>query len=360
MIHYWARLGALVPGLVNAITQSPGIAALAKLASGMPAQRRIPPFAPYTFTEWFRHRPQPDSSTGRRVVLWPDTFNNHFHPRTAVAAVRVLERAGCRVEVPAAPVCCGRPLYDYGMLDTAKAWLLDTARTLKDQIQEGVPIVGLEPSCVAVFRDEARELLPDREDIKRLSAQTFTLSEFLRDIRFEFPALHRKAIVHGHCHHKAIMKMDAEEQALHAMGLDCKVLDAGCCGMAGSFGFERDHYDVSMKVGERVLLPAVREAPRDTLIVADGFSCRTQIEQATDRRALHLADVLEMAAREGANGPRGEYPERDYVPDYGPYAEPVAAVALAAGALAGASMLMYLLVRRARGRRQPVTAVSRP
>src|SRR5205807_10062483 len=123
-------------------------------------------------------------------------------------------------------------------------------------------------------------------------------------------------IVHAHCHHHAVMKFDAEEQVLRDAGLDCRVLDSGCCGMAGSFGFERDHYDVSMKVGERVLLPAVREAPKDTLIVADGFSCREQIAQSTDRRALHLAEVLDMAAHDGPGGPAGDYPERHYLSDY--------------------------------------------
>jgi Fe-S oxidoreductase len=139
-----------------------------------------------------------------------------------------------------------------------------------------------------------RELLPDREDAKRLASQVFLLSEFLNDRHVPYPQLHRKALVHAHCHHHSVMKFDAEEQALRSMGLTFEVLDSGCCGMAGSFGFERDHYDISMKVGERVLLPAVRRAPKDVLIVADGFSCRTQIAQSTNRRALHLAELIEM------------------------------------------------------------------
>jgi FAD/FMN-containing dehydrogenase/Fe-S oxidoreductase len=317
LIHYWARLASHLPNVVNLVTQAPGLSALAKLAAGMPRQRRIPPFAPYTFTQWFRYRPRQQRVSGRRVVLWPDTFNNHFHPRTAIAAVHVLERAGFDVEVPSAPVCCGRPLYDYGMLDMAKRWLGDTLAVLAPAIEAGVPVVGLEPSCVAVFRDEMRELLPEREDAKRLAGQTFLLSELLEQERFQYPKLYRRALVHGHCHHKAVMKFDAERRALEAMGLTLDVLDSGCCGMAGSFGFERGHYDVSMKVGEEVLLPALRLASRDTLIIADGFSCREQIAQATDRRALHLADVIAMAEREGASGPAGDYPESRYVPDYG-------------------------------------------
>ena len=317
LIHYWARVAALMPDLVNLVTQTPGLRTVAKLASGMPLERRIPAFAPFTFQEWFRTRRAPVDRTARHVILWPDTFNNHFHPRTAIAAVRALESAGFRVRVPTHPVCCGRLLYDYGMLDTAKRWLLQTLDALAPDIEAGVPLVGLEPSCVAVFRDEMRELLPDHENAKRLARQTFVLSEFLNQVGFRYPTLHRTAVVHGHCHHKAIMTFEAERQALRAIGVEANLLDSGCCGMAGSFGFERQHYDISMKVGERALLPAVRSAPKDTLIVADGFSCRTQIADATDRRALHLADVIAMAGRDGVDGPIGDYPERGYVADYG-------------------------------------------
>jgi hypothetical protein len=201
-------------------------------------------------------------------------------------------------------------------VDAARRWLEQTLDTMAPEIDAGVPIVGLEPSCVAVFRDEMRELLPAREDAKRLSRQTFLLSEYLNRERFAYPQLQRKAVVHGHCHHKAVMKIDGEEEALRAMGLDVELLDSGCCGMAGSFGFEAAHYDVSMKVGEQVLLPAVRSAPRDTIIVADGFSCRTQIAQATDRRALHLAELIELAAGGGPTLPNEEFPERRAVPSY--------------------------------------------
>jgi Fe-S oxidoreductase len=189
---------------------------------------------------------------------------------------------------------------------------------------------------VAVFRDELRDLLPRDEAATRLSRQVLLLSEFLEQKAPEFrvPALERRAMVHAHCHHTAIMTFDAERAVLKRMGLEADVLDSGCCGMAGSFGFERDHYEVAMKVGERVLLPAVRAAARDTLVVADGFSCREQIAQATDRRALHLADLLQMAMREGPHGPAGDYPERKYVPNYARRVSPVAsAITVAAGVL---------------------------
>jgi Fe-S oxidoreductase len=298
-----------------------------------------------TFTQWARRRPRQRSDGRDRVILWPDTFNNHFHPQTAVHAVRALERAGFSVDVPQTPLCCGRPLFDYGLLTTAKAWLTNVLGTLDGDIAAGVPIVGLEPSCVAVFRDELRELLPRHENARRLSRQVFLLSEFLRDRKVALPSLHRDALVHGHCHHKAVMKFDAEQDVLRDIGLNVRVLESGCCGMAGSFGFERGHYDISMKVGERVLLPEVRSAPSDELVVANGFSCRTQIAQATRRRALHLADVLEMAAVDGVHGPAGDFPERRYVTSYEGPPSLRTRVAVA-GAAIGIGAAAYALLRR--------------
>ena len=347
LIHWWARLASFMPRTVNVITHTPGLREIAKLAAGMPLARDVPAFAPQTFQDWFRRRPRPDTADRPHVILWPDTFNNHFHPRTAIAAVHVLERAGFHVDVPVRSLCCGRPLYDYGMLALAKVWLRDILQALGPQIKAGIPVVGLEPSCVAVFRDEMKEMLPANEDAKRLSRQTFTLSEFLEQKadRFRYPALHRKAIVHGHCHHKAIMKMVDDTKVLDAMGLEYEMLDSGCCGMAGSFGFERKHYDVSMQVGELVVLPAVRRASKDTLLVADGFSCREQIAQATDRRALHLAEVLQMAMDDGPSGPSGDYPERTWVADYAAEARSTSRRALMALGV-GAALLACVAVGR--------------
>jgi Fe-S oxidoreductase len=228
------------------------------------------------------------------VLLWADTFNDHFHPATAMAAVEVLEAAGCRVEVLGPSLCCGRPLYDYGMLDLAKLLLRRAMRTLRPYLDAGVPIVGLEPSCVAVFRDELLNLYPDDAQAQRLSRHFFLFGEFLSKLGYRPPRLKRTAIVHGHCHQKAVMGMSADEQMLKRLGLDYRLLDSGCCGMAGGFGFEAAHYDVSIKAGERVLLPAVRKAG-DELVIADGFSCREQIRQQTGREALHLAEVLRLA-----------------------------------------------------------------
>jgi Fe-S oxidoreductase len=170
--------------------------------------------------------------------------------------------------------------------------------TLRPAIRAGVPVIGLEPSCVSVFRDEMVNLLPHDQDAHRLRRQVFTLAEYL-DLRgWRPPVLHRRALVHGHCHQKSVLNFDADKRVLDRLELDVEIPDSGCCGMAGSFGFESRHYDVSMAVGDRVLLPAARRAPAETLLIADGFSCREQIAQATGRRALHLADVLAMAVRQ--------------------------------------------------------------
>ncbi len=298
-VNRWARLASLAPWLANFFTQTPGLSALAKLAGGISQRRRIPPFARETFKDWFRRRP-PRNQDRPPVILWPDTFNNYFHPDVAKAAVEVLEDAGFQVWVPEASLCCGRPLYDFGMLDDAKAMLREIMTTLRPQIQAGVPLVGLEPSCLAVFRDELTNLFPDEHDARRLHDQSFVLSEFLKKHAegYRPPRLERKAIVHGHCHHKSVMGLEDEEELLRDLGLEVEQPEATCCGMAGSFGFEASHYDVSMKLGERALLPAVRRAARDTLVIADGFSCHEQIAQGTGRRPLHVAQVLQMAIRE--------------------------------------------------------------
>ena len=193
-------------------------------------------------------------------MLWVDTFNNHFHPQILQAAVVVLEATGRKIILPEQKLCCGRPLYDFGMLDHAKKMLADILLSMRKEIRADIPVVGLEPSCVSVFRDELKRLFPFDEDAARLSKNAMTLSEFLIEhSQFEFPKLNRKAIVHGHCHDKAVMKMKGEAELYKKIGLEFEVLDSGCCGMAGSFGFEIEHYEISKKCGERILLPRVRE-----------------------------------------------------------------------------------------------------
>ncbi len=316
-VDLFARAASYAPGLVNLTTQLPGLSDLAKLAGSIPARRRIPPFAPQTFQQWWGKKcsagvPPAGERASRPlrrkpVLLWADTFNNHFQPSTARAAVEVLEAAGFQVKVPRGHLCCGRPLYDSGLLDRAKRLLQQIMQTLLPEIEAGTPIVVLEPSCATVFRDELINLFPTDERARALSKQVFLLSEFIdqRAKDFQLPKLARQALVHGHCHHKAIMKMTAEESVLTRMGVKFTAPAPGCCGMAGAFGFEKDKYEISKAIGELELLPAVRRAPTDWLIVADGFSCREQIAQETDRHALHLAEVLQMALRESSQSPDG-------------------------------------------------------
>jgi FAD/FMN-containing dehydrogenase/Fe-S oxidoreductase len=302
LIMFHARLASLAPRLANGVTRAPLLGRTVKRLAGLSPERRLPPFARESFKSWFARRGAVNPH-GTPVVLFADTFSNFLHPGPARAAVAALEDAGFRVIVPPQALCCGRPLYDYGMLTTARKLLERLVGGLRPYVRDGTYVVGVEPSCVAALRDELVNLLAHDEDAKRLSRQTLTLSDFLLHQAPEWrpPVLHRKAIVHRHCHHQAVMGFDPERELLERMELEFEVLDSGCCGLAGSFGFERDHHELSVKIGERRLLPAVREVSADTLVVADGFSCRTQIEQLTDRRALHIAELIEMGIRDGAS-----------------------------------------------------------
>ncbi|HJQ39491.1 MAG TPA: FAD-linked oxidase C-terminal domain-containing protein [Thermoanaerobaculia bacterium] len=301
LIYWWAGIASTMPRVANAMMP------LMKMLGGVASQRTMPRFARKTFRQRFDVERRASArrfvpgglkpAAPRRVVLWPDTFNNHFRPETALAAVEVLERAGYTVTIPKKRVCCGRPLYDWGFLDRAKKLLRETLDVLKPQLDEGLPVIGLEPSCVSVFRDELTNLLPNDASAKQLAKSTLTLSEFLLRENVPLPTLKSKAIVQSHCHHKSVMRFDAEETVLRATGLDLQHPDSGCCGMAGAFGFEGKHYDISMRIGERVILPLVRNASDDTIIIANGFSCREQIEQATGRETQHLAEVLRLAAK---------------------------------------------------------------
>jgi Fe-S oxidoreductase len=298
----------------------------------------MPPFAAEPFHVWFERRGVVNPG-GRPVVLFPDTFNDFLHPEPMKATVEVLEAAGFRVVLPEQPVCCGRPLYDYGMLPTARRFLRRLVDALGPHVNAGTHVVGVEPSCIAVFRDELVNMLPHDQVAKRIALQTLTLAEFLQQHApdWEVPQLHRRALVHGHCHQKAVVGMTAEQELYERMGLDAELLDAGCCGMAGSFGFEAAHYDISVKIGEHRLLPIVRDAPPETLLIADGFSCKTQVEQLTDRRPLHTAQVIKMAMDDGPDGTPGPRPEARY-PDVeldGHRSRRVAAL-LGAGAVAAA------------------------
>ena len=305
MIDKWLRLGSIAPALTNAMNRAPFFSQLISKILHLAPERQLPTLAPQNFRRWAKKNSVPDAAGPaadgqREIILWLDTFNNYLHPETARAAFEVLQQAEFHVRVPHRHFCCGRPLYDFGLLDEAKSYLINILDSLAAPIDAGVHIVVLEPSCASVFRDELCNLFPEMPRAQRLRDQTFLLSEFLERhaAGFQVPKLARKILLHGHCHHKSLMKMKDEESLLRKMGADLQSLDSGCCGMAGPFGFEKEKYAVSQTIGERVLLPAVRQASSDTLILSDGFSCREQIFQATGRRALHLAEVIRLAGGE--------------------------------------------------------------
>jgi len=356
-IHRWARVASVMPALTNLLTHAPLLRSVARFAADVHPNRTIPRFAPYTFKQWLRRSGRQVGVDGHRergVILWPDTFNNHFHPETSQAAFEVLEAAGFEVAVPAENLCCGRPLYDWGVLDGAKRLLIQTLQVLQGPLERGMPVVVLEPSCATVFREELTNFFPHDETAQRLKSQTFLLSEFLekRAPHFDLPKMSARAVVHGHCHHKAIMKMDDEESLLRKMGLEIAMPDSGCCGMAGAFGFEREHYDVSMRCGERVLLPAVRQASTDELIIADGFSCREQIAQSTQRTALHVAEAIHLAMRQEREMDSGEYAEARYLASHKPVeslSATEAALVIGAGALLAGSLVWRFIGRRFNG-----------
>ena len=304
LLPWWGQVAARTPRLVNGLSASPPIARPVKRWLEIAQEREIPKFAKQTFRDWFADRsattaaPAAAPGDGRqRVVLWPDTFTDLFEPDAGKAAVEVLEAAGFAVEVPHKHLCCGRPLYDFGMLTLAKRTLRNVLETLSEPIEAGVPVLVLEPSCASVFRDELRKLMPHDEHARRLTAQTMVLDELLARHApgWAPPNVGRRALIHGHCHHKAVIRGDQGRGLLTRAGVEAEMTKAGCCGMAGSFGYGAgEQYDVSMRIGEQFLLPSVRAAAADTLLVADGFSCRTQITAGTGRRALHTAEVLAL------------------------------------------------------------------
>ena len=350
LIPWWAHLASKLPRLVNAVSQTPVLSGLAKAVVRMAPERRIPAFSEQSFTQWWQaNRAQRRPNEGKdKIVLWPDTFNNYFHAQTAIHAVEVLESAGYDVTVPRRTLCCGRPLYDYGMIELGKTMLREIIETLRPEIEAGTPVVGLEPSCVSVFKDELLNLFPNDKDAHRLSDQTFMLGDFLvRDERWQPPRLARRVVLHGHCHHKSVLGMNGEREALRRLGADVNELDDGCCGMAGAFGFEAgEHYDVSIKCGELSYLPAVRDAAFDDILIGDGFSCREQAMQTTLRQPLHLADVIWLAMRYGPAGPPG-LPELAAMPSVADVRQrAVSDFAVVAGALAAGSFLLLAAMRR--------------
>jgi FAD/FMN-containing dehydrogenase/Fe-S oxidoreductase len=291
-IDWWARGASLVPRLVNALGAIRPVAAPLQALAGIAPQRRLPRFATERFQQWMqRHPPR---SEGQPVVLWSDTFTNYFQPQVGRAAVFVLESLGYHVIVPP-QACCGRPLYDFGLLDSAREYLNAVYQTIAVAAPDpGVPIIVLEPSCFAVFHDESRNMSGDRPIARAIAERVMLFDDFVATHHDAgtLPSVAGEALVHVHCHQQAMAGREPTARALAAVHLRGRILDAGCCGMAGSFGYDTAHYRVSCDVGERVLLPAVRATPLETTVIANGFSCRGQIEQLTGRRAYHFAEVL--------------------------------------------------------------------
>jgi Fe-S oxidoreductase len=284
----WADLAARAPRAVNAVLASRVGGRLAKWSAGMDPRRDVPPFAPRTFRQQWTATP----GDGPAAALWVDSFTDHFAPDVAFAAARVLEAAGYRVQVPGADTCCALTWITTGQLDRARTTLAATVSTLVRLVDAGVPVVGVEPSCTAVLRGDARELVAGPE-AERLAAGTRTLAELLAATPgWEPPSLAGLEVVaQPHCHHASVLGWSADAALLARAGARVTRL-GGCCGLAGNWGVERGHHDVSVTIAEQQLLPAVRDAGPDAVVLADGFSCRTQLDQLSGRQGSHLAELL--------------------------------------------------------------------
>ncbi|MBV9822061.1 MAG: FAD-binding oxidoreductase, partial [Actinobacteria bacterium] len=285
----WSRLATRAPRLANAALRPKPLAALAKRAGGIDRRRPLPEFASQSFRDWFAGRPV---APGEPVLLWVDTWTNAFSPDVGKAAVEVLEAAGCSVRIPDRQVCCGLTWISTGQLDGARRQLRRSLDALAPALAEGIPVVGLEPSCTAVLRSDAAELLPGDARIARLREATRTLAELLTERGWQPPSLAGvEAVAQPHCHQHAVLGFGPDTALLTGAGAQLRTI-GGCCGLAGNFGVERGHYEVSVAVAEQALLPAARAAGPDTVLLADGFSCRTQLDQLSDRTGVHLAQLL--------------------------------------------------------------------
>ncbi|MFD1557479.1 FAD-binding and (Fe-S)-binding domain-containing protein [Paraburkholderia silviterrae] len=316
-IGQWAPFAARLPRIANLMTQTRLLAGLAKRVAGTASSRTLPRFATKTFRKAYGAGMigHDGSSRRRKVMLWVDTFSEHFHPEIALDAVEVLRSAGFDVVLPPKGLCCGRPLYDFGYLDAARRHLEQIMAALAPVFsaqgtdEAPIALVGLEPGCLSVFRDELLKLFPDDTRAQRLSSAVRLFGDFLLEQGYEPPRYEARVLVHAHCHQKSLFGTRAERALLEKMGARFTMLDSGCCGLAGSFGFHPEHSELADAVGEQVLFPAVRDAPEGTIVLTNGFSCREQIRHGTNREALHLAQLLARASR--ANTPGYDTLERD-------------------------------------------------
>jgi Fe-S oxidoreductase len=285
-----ARLGSVTPRITNAVFANRLTASALKMLSGIDSRRELPRFAQQTFKRWFKSRPR---GAGSPLCLWVDTFTEHFAPEVGKAAIDVLEAAGYSVSILGEPACCGLTWISTGQLDHARAQLRRTLDALEPALSSGIPIVGLEPSCVAVFRHDSEKLLPHDPRAKQAASAVKTLAELLSETNSWVPPSIAGVdiLVQPHCHQHAVLGFETDQALLEGAGANVKTL-SGCCGMAGNFGVERGHYEVSVAVAESELLPALRSIKAETVLLADGFSCRTQISQLGGVKALHLAELL--------------------------------------------------------------------
>ncbi|WP_244797619.1 FAD-binding and (Fe-S)-binding domain-containing protein [Caballeronia grimmiae] len=308
-IGQWAPIASKFPRLMNFLTSAPVLASIGKRIAGVAPQRNLPRFATTTFRRGVAPAKRAAVSDGakRKVILWVDTFNDNFTPEVARAAFTVLVRLGYEVIIPSEGLCCGRPLYDFGLLKKAKEQLKRVLTNLSQEIWAGLPLIGLEPGCLSVFKDELLKQLPDDLLARRLASQTHLFSEFLCTAHIDWPRVETRVLLHGHCHQKSVFGMAGDVAILKKIGANFTVLDSGCCGMAGSFGFDTKHYDLSQKIGENVLFPAIRETDSDTVVITNGFSCREQIHDGTGRRVMHIAEfVLEVLSARDVHFPQIE------------------------------------------------------
>ena len=294
-----SRWGAFFAPLSNWTLKSDVFRGLLEEHVGIDRRRSLPPLASQTFVQWFKSRGGPAASNGARgeVVLFPDTFTNYNHPELGIAATKVIESLGYRVVLP--PVrCCGRPMLSKGMMDKARANARVNVDRIYAHVQRGAMLVGLEPSCILSFKDDYVDLLGDDPKAKAIANSTLLIEEFFLRAKAEgarprFRATPGRVLLHGHCHQKALVGTRPAMEVLRSIpGCEPEEIPSGCCGMAGSFGFETEHYDISLSIGEQVLFPAIRSRSGEFQVVSDGVSCRQQIEHGTGRAARHLVEVL--------------------------------------------------------------------
>ena len=305
-----ARWGSLTPALTNALLTGSVTSPLVKYIAGVAKERQLPRLAAKSFQKSRDTRSETSNVPRTRadeknakplVVLWPDTWNNYYHPQTLSAAEKLLIEAGFRVQIPGGHICCGRPLYDFGLLKAARSYLASVLQKTAPHIDAGLPFIFLEPSCASVFKDEMLQLFPNDARAKRMSSQVWLLADWLAQKTADADGgdwladrlTGASVLVHGHCHHKAVFGGSGSEVALlRRAGASVEPIQAGCCGMAGPFGFEADKFEVSKAIARDRLLPAIEAANPMTVIVADGFSCREQIAQLSNRQAMHFAELL--------------------------------------------------------------------